>query len=58
MKNSIPMLIVIFGNMVLGIAVLILSVFAGSWLALGVNLIAAVLCVVLFSHFKKIKLYV
>ena len=57
-KNSIPMLIVIFGNMVLGIAVLILSVFAGPWLALGVDVAAAVLCVVLFSHFKKIKLYV
>ena len=57
-KNSIPMMIVIFGNMVLGIAVLILSVFAGPWLALGVDVAAAVLCVVLFSHFKKIKLYV
>ena len=44
--------------MVLGIAVLILSVFAGPWLAMGVDVAAAVLCVVLFSHFKKAKLYV
>lgn len=57
-KNSIPMMIMVFGNMLLGIAVLVLSVFIGPWLALGVDLIAAVLCIVIFNYLKKVKLYV
>lgn len=57
-KNSIPLLIAIFGNMVLGAAVLVLSIFAGAWVALGVDAAAAAACIALFLYLKGAKLYV
>ncbi|HIY96594.1 MAG TPA: hypothetical protein H9729_02795 [Candidatus Borkfalkia excrementigallinarum] len=56
-KSSIPVMITVFGNMVLGMTVLVVSVFVGPWLALGIDLLCAVFCAVLYGYFGKLKLY-
>lgn len=57
-KNNIPMFILIFGAMIVGIAVTALSAFFGPWLMLGLDALFAALAAVLFFSFKKVKLYV
>lgn len=56
-KNSVPVMILVLGNMVLGFAVLGLS-FLGWYALAALNAICIVLCAVLFAHFGKLRLYV
>lgn len=57
-KNSVPVLIVVLGSMIIGLAVIILSAFAGIWLAIAVNALCVLLIILLFALLSRAKLYV
>lgn len=57
-KNSVPMLIITFGNMIIGIAVIVLSAFFGPLVMLVFDLLCALACILMSSLLGKAKLYV
>ena len=56
-KNSIPMLITVFGNMVLGAAAIALSAFVGPWPVLVIDALCLAACIALYIGFRKVRLY-
>lgn len=57
-KNSVPLIIVVFSSMIVGIAAAVLAAFYGVWPILALDLIALALSIAIFCSLKNAKLYV
>lgn len=56
-KNSIPVLIAVFGALVLGTAALILAFFIGPWAAIAVDALSLALSAAIVVYFGRVRLY-
>lgn len=54
-KNSVPVLIVVFGSMIVGIACIVVGAFFGMWIYIAADIICAALTVAMFVYFSKTK---
>ncbi len=57
-KQSIPVMIAVFGSMVLGFAVILLGLFLGFWIVLAADILCIVCSAAFWLHFKRVKLFV
>lgn len=57
-KSGIPVMILVLGNMVVGIAAITVSVFTGPWVALGINALCAAACAWLYAALGRCRLYI
>ncbi len=57
-KNSAPLLIMVFGSMIIGIACCILTIYLGPWPVLTVNILAILSSLLIFLNLKHAKLYI
>lgn len=57
-KQSIPVMIAVFGSMILGFAVILLGIFAGFWIVLALDILCLACTIACWLYFKNVKLYV
>lgn len=57
-KQSIPVMIAVFGSMILGFAAIFLGILVGFWIVLILDVICIACSIVCWLYFKNVKLYV
>ena len=54
-KNSIPVMICVFGSMILGILCIVLGIIAGFWVYLAIDIICIICSIAILIYFSKQK---
>ena len=57
-KQSIPVMIAVFGSMILGFAAIFLGILVGFWIVLILDVICIACSIICWLYFKNVRLYV